>query len=194
MSGRRCNRCGWVYPHHLVEYTFRLDTSSRTPHTTRRKTICRPCEQTGRDNRKRENRWAVKARDTIRRHAIRLTEARRKAGLSPVTKDELIFRYGWQPDRLAHEAEHAYKNGCNYCGGEYAAMGHGLADITLDIQDPAGPPYYLTNTKWCCQTCNRKKGALSPEEFEADRQMWAEWKRAQELAEADPASVGRLFN
>ena len=183
MSGRRCNRCGTVYPSHLVEYAFRLDASSRQPLTTRRKTICRPCEQTGRDTKKRENRWAVKARDTIRRHAVRLR----------IDKAELIGRYGWDATRMAHEAEHGYKNGCNYCGREYASMGHGLADITLDIQDPDKPPYYLTNTKWCCQTCNRKKGRLSPEEFEADRQMWPLWEGTRRLVEANPAAVGRLF-
>jgi hypothetical protein len=148
-----------------------------------RKHICRPCEQTGRDDRKRGDRWKVKARDTIRRHAVRLG----------VDKLDLIGRYGWEPTRLAHDAEFQYGNGCNYCGGEYAVMGHGLADITLDIQDPDKAPYYRTNTKWCCQTCNRKKGRLSPDEFEADRQMWAAWDRARQLAEADPAAVGRLF-
>jgi hypothetical protein len=179
-----------VYPSHLVEYAFRahasgsggrLDASRRTRY---RKHVCRPCEQTGRDDRKRENRWAVKARDTIRRHAVRLG----------VNKTELVTRYGWEPGRLAHEAEHAYKNGCTYCGGRYADMGHGLGDITLDVIDRDRAPYYRTNTKWCCQTCNRKKGAMNPDEFEADRQMWMEWNRARELAESDPAAAGRLFN
>jgi hypothetical protein len=184
LASRRCNRCGTDYRGHLVEYTFRLDASSRQPHTTRRKTICRPCERTGRDTKKRGNRWKVKASDTIRRHAGRLG----------IDKADLITRYGWAPDRMAHEAEHAYENGCNYCGGRFADMGHGLADITLDVIDRDRPPYYLTNTKWCCQTCNRKKGVLSPDEFEADRQMWAAWERARKLAEEDPGSAGRLFN
>ena len=187
-AGRRCHRCGTVYPPHLLEYAFRfvggrarvLDASR----TRRQIGVCRPCEQTGRDTKKRGNRWAAKARDTIRRHAVRLS----------VDKSDLIGRYGWEPARMAHEVEHAYKNGCNYCGGRFADMGHGLADITLDVIDRDRPPYYRTNTKWCCQTCNRKKGTLTPDEFEADRQMWAEWQRIRDLAEADPASAGRLFN
>jgi hypothetical protein len=64
--------------------------------------------------------------------------------------------------------------GCNYCRREYADP----ADITLDLQDRNGPPYYHTNTKWCCQTCNREKGAMSPEEFEARRQILNLWKRS----------------
>jgi hypothetical protein len=98
----------------------------------------------------------------IRRHADRFG----------IDKDELITVYGWDPRRLAHDAEHQYTEGCNYCREQYAGMGRGFADITLDIQDRNRPPYYLTNTKWCCQACNRKKGARSPEEFELDRQVW----------------------
>jgi hypothetical protein len=104
----------------LIDVAFRrkgLDASSP------RRWVCRPCEQTARDQRKIANRWSVKARDVIRRHALRLG----------FTKEELIYFYGWEPARLAHDAEFQYANGCNYCGGQYAAMGHGLSDISLDI-------------------------------------------------------------
>lgn len=181
--GRRCNRCGTLYPPHLVETAFRLDTSSRTRGTFRRKTICRACDQTSRDQRKTVNRWPVKARDVIRRHAVRLG----------VDKADLVGRYGWDPNRLAHDARYQYGNGCSYCGGNYAEMGHGLADITLDIIDRDRPPYYRSNTKWCCQTCNRKKGAMSSEDFEADRQMWELWRRNRQDVDEDPALAGRLF-
>ena len=184
-AGRHCHRCGTVYQSQdLVEYAFRQDASCRTGRGGGRKQICRGCEQDGRDNRKRDNRWTAKARDTIRRHATRLN----------IDKAELIGRYGWDPKRLAHEAEYQYGNGCSYCFEPYLSMGHGLSDITLDIQDPAKPPSYRLNTKWCCQTCNRKKGRMTPEEFELDRQMWAARREAQRLAEANPASAGRLFN
>ena len=61
-------------------------------------------------------------------------------------------------------------------------MGHGLADITLDIIDRSQPPYYRTNTKWCCQSCNRKKSARTPEFFEQDRQVYELWEATQALA------------
>ena len=182
-AGHVCNRCGTLYPPHLVESAFKLRGLDASRPQRYRANICRACEQTGRDERKVVNRWPTKARDVIRRHAVRLG----------VDKTDLVGRYGWDPERLAHDAQYQYGNGCNYCGGSYAGMGHGLADITLDIIDRDRPPYYRSNTKWCCQTCNRKKGAMTPEAFEADRQMWELWRRQCELAEAEPAIVGRLF-
>jgi hypothetical protein len=127
--------------------------------------VCRACEQDVRDARKRDNRWATKARSTTKRHADRLG----------IQRDDMVVVYGWDAKRLAHEAEHAYGNGCGYCGHPYISMGHGFQDITLDVIDRSRPPYYRSNTKWCCQTCNRKKGTLSPEEFEQDRQVWELW-------------------
>src|SRR5271167_454863 len=148
MSSCRCIRCGTVYHPHLVEFVFRARPNHRMH-------VCRACERIRRDQRKQPDRWAVKASGVIRRHADRLG----------IDKDQLVTVYGWEPQRLAHDAEHQYASGCNYCGEPYAGMGRGLADITLDIQDRAHPPYYRTNTKWCCQDCNRKKGAMTPEAF-----------------------------
>jgi hypothetical protein len=117
----------------------------------------------------------------IRRHAVRFG----------IPKDDLVARYGWEPKRLAHDAEFQYGNGCNYCGHQYKAMGHGLADITLDVVDRDKPPYYRTNTRWCCQTCNRKKGAMAPEDFELDRQVYETWKQARR---APAEERGLLFD
>jgi hypothetical protein len=181
MTPRTCARCGTSYPSALSEAAFRSAASLRDASSRKyRATICRPCEQTRRDKLKLLNRWAVKARDTIRRHAIRLQ----------VPKPDLVNVYGWDPKRLAHDAEFQYSNGCNYCGGLYADMGHGLTDITLDLVDARRPPYYRTNTKWCCQTCNRKKGDRGPEFFEADRQVYELWNVAQRLP---PEERGMLF-
>jgi hypothetical protein len=179
-AGRQCSRCGTLYPPHLIEHAFRVDRVRRDA-SRRRKWICRPCEQTARDQRKIGNRWAVKARDVIRRHALRLE----------VPKDDLITVYGWDPNRLAHDAEFQYGNGCNYCGHAYQDMGHGLSDITLDIMDRTQPPYYRTNTKWCCQTCNRKKGDKGPGWFEADRQVYERWRQWRKLP---PQDRGLLFD
>lgn len=165
----RCTRCGTVYQPHLVPWAFRARRAGQyVPHPNYRKHVCRACEQTARDERKQRDRWAVKARDVIRRHATRLC----------IDKNELVNVYGWDTQRLAHDAKHQYTNGCNYCGEQYSRMGNGLADITLDVQDRNLPPYYCTNTKWCCQTCNRRKGAMSPEAFEANRQIWNLWQQS----------------
>lgn len=185
-DGRRCNRCGTYYPSHLVEGAFRRSGFTRDASNVRRQyrnTICRPCEQTKRDQRKLGNRWAVKARDVIRRHATRFG----------IDKNDLVTRYGWEAERLAHDAEFQYGNGCNYCGHQYREMGHGLGDITLDVVDRDKPPYYRTNTKWCCQTCNRKKGVMEPEAFEVDRQVYEAWRQHNERLARNPQEGGFLF-
>jgi hypothetical protein len=166
---RQCTRCGTVYPQHLVEWAFRTHLGGLFASSPGyRKRVCRACEQTARDQRKQRDRWAIKARDAIRRHAARLG----------IDKDKLVTVYGWDPQQLADDAEHQYGKNCSYCNKPYAAMGHGFADITIDIVDRTRPPFYCTNTKWCCQTCNRKKGPRTPEAFEANRQMWNAWERS----------------
>lgn len=186
-EARRCTRCGTTYPEHLVEGAFRvgLRVSRDASKLTRRynRQTCRPCEQTRRDQLKIRDRWTVKARDVIRRHAARFG----------IDKNDLVQRYGWETERLAHDAEFQYGNGCNYCGHQYREMGHGLGDITLDVVDRDKPPYYRTNTKWCCQTCNRKKGVMEPEAFEVDRQVFEAWSQHQDRLTRNPQEVGFLF-
>lgn len=177
---RRCFRCGTTYPPHLVEAAFRTANTRGRLDASKRRCLCRPCEQTARDERKIRNRWAVKARDVVRRHALRLG----------ASKEDLVNLYGWDVAQLSHDAKFQYHNGCNYCGHSYGDMGHGLADITLDVIDRSLPPYYRTNTKWCCQTCNRKKGDRGPAWFEADLQVFQVWKAERKR---DPQVLGFLF-
>jgi hypothetical protein len=121
-----------------------------------RHSVCKRCEQEQRDKTKRGNRWLVKVDTTTRSHA-------RRRG---VTAAELRSQ-GWDRHHMAHDAEHAYANGCQHCRHAFSDMGHGLADLTLDIIDPERPAFYGVNTRWICATCNREKGATPPE-------LWAE--------------------
>ena len=178
-ADRVCIRCGTAYPAHLVEWAFRPRAGQRASCPNYRKHVCRACEQTARDQRKQRDRWAKKAHDVIRSHAKRLG----------IDQSELVAVYGWDRQRLAHDAAHHYTHVCSYCPEPYAGMSQGFADITLDIQDRDRPPYYCTNTKWCCQTCNRRKGSMSPEEFEADRQMWNLWNRSQNEHRGEQATL-----
>jgi hypothetical protein len=73
--------------------------------------------------------------------------------------------------------EFQYGNGCSYCHGAYAKMGHGLQDITLDIVDRSKEPYYGTNVKLCCGTCNKAKGDLPPWKWELKLSLWRRWLR-----------------
>jgi hypothetical protein len=161
-----CIRCRTVYPPHLVEWAFRADQLGR-------KRLCCMCDRVSRQNRR--NRYVVKAHNVIRRHAERLK----------IGKEELLTVYGWDPQILAEDAEHEYAGRCRYCREPYI----GLADITLDIQDRRRKPYYCTNTRWCCQGCNRDKGVMTPEEFEAMRQIRALWMQPK----SDPPEQLMLF-
>jgi hypothetical protein len=99
-----------------------------------------------------------------------------------LSKELLVSRYGWIPVQLTHDAEFQYDNGCSYCHHPYVDMGHGVADITLDIFDPRLPPDYGTNTRWCCMTCQRRKGLLTPEKWAAKQRIYRAWERAKVLS------------
>jgi hypothetical protein len=159
VGSRRCVRCPTTYPPHLVEFAFRTRRA-------RRNTVCCMCEQAARQ--KRRNPYLVKAHSVIRRHA---------EGLK-ISKEDLVAVFGWDPQILAEDAEHQFGGRCNYCPEHYAGMRNGLADLTLDIVDRSRPPYYCTNTKWCCQTCNRNKGTMAPGAFEAKRLISDLWNRS----------------
>jgi len=108
--------------------------------------VCNRCLQIQRDEIKQRNRFLAKARRTLNWHAT-------KFGFRPAA---FASKYGWDVKQMAHDCEHAAKNGCPYCHMAFAEMANGLRDITLDVYDPHAEPYY-TNTRWVCNTCNSKK-------------------------------------
>ena len=145
-----CRRCGFVAPE---DWFVKKDFTSKI-YSQRRASICPMCQQEERDKRKWANRWAVKARNVIYNHA-------KKYGFEP---RDFIEKFGWNINRIAHMFQHEYENTCRYCGQLYREMGHGLRDITLDIINPAEPPY-MTNVQVCCQTCNSSKGKRGATDF-----------------------------
>jgi hypothetical protein len=168
MEHRTCSRCGGTY----VASFFRLDRSanrrSANALAEQRRIVCKGCEQTAKDTDKQDRRWHTKARDTLRRHAA-------KYGMAP---SEFARTYGWDVEIMAHEAEHGYSNGCPGCHRSFEGMGHGLADITLDIVDRDKPPFYRL-CKWICQTCNREKGKTPSDEWAANLIAWDQWEKRQ---------------
>jgi hypothetical protein len=165
MTKKECARCGGVFD---AEAFFRQNNkASAFAFSGTTKTVCIGCEQTARDAEKARDRWPAKVRDTIRRHA-------RQLGYSI---DTLANEFGWQFDRLLHDVQHAYRNGCPYCRESFAGMGHGFADITLDICDPTTAPLYISNTKWVCATCNREKGRTPVELWARKLVAWDDWER-----------------
>ena len=77
---------------------------------------------------------------------------------------------------MTHDIRHAYENTCPYCWQPFEDMAHGLADLTADIIDPRREPYYRTNVRWCCMTCNREKQKTDPDLWEKKLEMWARWR------------------
>lgn len=166
---------GFFFP----SLTAELSGFRRNPqraHARARRMVCIGCEITGRTEEKYQNRFLAKARSTLARHAA-------KKGLKP---KEFADRYGWAVPRMAHDDEHAYGNGCHYCGTKFLTMGHGLADITLDVVDPREEPYYATNTRWVCGTCNRQKSSMPPGLWSRRLKFWRDWKSNRETRSRNP--------
>ena len=162
---QQCRRCrGW----YDREAGFRQKHDKRRLHISGREfhATCIPCEQTARDEGKRLDPFTVKARSTIRRHAMRYK-------LSP---EEFIRRFGWHPPRVAHLLRHAFENTCEYCRQPYSSMGNGEWDVTMDIIDPDAPPDLETNTKVCCQTCNREKSNTPPRLWARKLRVYEAWR------------------
>jgi len=158
---RTCTLCGFVAEGDEIELWFqRTSTRARMP-------TCNGCRQTDGDTVKRSNRFLAKARSTLKRHAAKYGR----------TIEDFVVRFGWTVKQLAHDLEFQYGNGCSYCHGNYAKMGHGLQDITVDIVDRTKDPYYGTNVKLCCATCNKAKGDLPPWKWELKLSLWRRWLR-----------------
>jgi hypothetical protein len=183
VSDRRCMQCGTWYAAEEVASGQAFSYSGPRERCILR-AVCRPCEETEHDAR---DRWGKKANATTTGHAVRLRAPRTgphcEAWHDPaLTKETLIKRYGWSLAQIAHDAEFQYANGCSYCHHPYDGMGHGLADITLDIFDPRLPPDYGTNTRWCCMTCQRRKGLLTPEHWADKQRVYRQWEDTRALS------------
>jgi hypothetical protein len=171
----KCSQCKGEYD---AEAGFNLNAPERLMHRSLRRSRCVGCQQTTRDAKKHGDPCSVKARDTLRRHAARL-----KPDLSMA---EFARRYDWDIQRIAHDFRHAYENTCGYCWRPYAEMAGGLWNVTLDIRDRSLEPYYRTNTQTCCNTCNREKSTMTPEQWARRLQFWVQWKEQQEKNKKSP--------
>jgi hypothetical protein len=175
-----------------AEAFFRLTSESRPGRlrTRNRRLVCIGCEIDRRTERVRADRWMEKARTTLAHHAqawslIHRDELWQHEQRKRLTPREFAGRFGWKLPEMAHDAEHTYVNRCYYCRTPFETMGHGLADLSLDIINPSQSPYYATNCRWACLTCNREKSTLSPE-------MWS--RRLQEWDRHEEYKAHRLLN
>jgi hypothetical protein len=165
---RVCSRCYGEYD--ISFFRSEGQRAASAVAASNRRAICVGCELTARTEAKVHDRPFEKAKRTIESHAVKYV----KQGLA-ANKGDFVRRYRWDAKRMAYEIQHAHENTCAYCWQPYAEMEHGLADVTLDIVNPQEPPWYGLNTQWCCQTCNREKQRLSPEDWTKRRICWDAW-------------------
>lgn len=186
ISQRTCKECGATYYGDEVDAMFQLGKGVKyTSHPTRH-AICNPCKVTARTQAKEVNRFLIKARGTIKHHAQKWAKAEDPKQRWVSSAAELIDRFLWNETRIAHDMEHAWQNGCADCEQKFQSMPGGLHDLTLDIIDRDAPPYYGTNTRFVCTTCNRKKSKTPPNLWGAMKAGWARWNKRQEWLAAQP--------
>jgi hypothetical protein len=166
-----CIRCGfWADPEH-----FSKKGRGNVYIAHERRAVCIGCEQEDRDEAKQGNPWFAKARSTLNHHAKRFK----------LSATDFCQQYGWTVPRLAHMLEHAFDNTCPYCWMAYKEMRNQLADITIDIIDPAREPWLRTNVQPCCRTCNTAKSNMAPERWERRLRFWRERRAYLDRIQAD---------
>ncbi len=181
---RACRKCNGEYSDRFFQAHKNLQRAA----ASYKDLICIGCQQSDRDTKKRASRPREKARRTIRTHAEKYV----RLGIAKTT-EEFIDRFGWDIDLIAHQIDHAYQNGCAYCHEMFSEMGNGLADVTLDIINPEALPFYNTNTKWVCGTCNRAKKRKSPNEWEERIYDMKLWEKQQKKLNLNPYAGLPIF-
>jgi hypothetical protein len=176
-----CEECRGWYPSPF----FRLVVSRvKQQYYSKR---CKRCEQEKKDEQNRQSRFPRKAYATMYHHAKKYIEKGWAASVADFRK-----RYGWNVKQIAHDMEHDWTNGCPICHELFKEMGHGLSDLSLDIINPDDRPYYETNVRFICTTCNKLKQQYPPELFGLIIQCHKMWESNHENKVQDPFH-GTLF-
>jgi hypothetical protein len=182
---KKCNKCGGEWD---AEAFFRKRNLPHmklsAPSFIDYHPTCIGCELSERNDPTPEERARRKADNSIRLHA-------EKYKMKP---SEFATRFGWDIERMVYEILHGHENTCPYCYERYDVMGHGLTDITLDIVNPEREPYYRTNVKWCCATCNREKATMPPELWDRRLIVWPQYMAWRERIRGDVTHGLPLFN
>lgn len=159
MADMTCVKCGVTADEKFFPRT-RTRSGKFAFARQQRRPICAMCQQEEGDKRKRQNRAIAKATRMLYSH----TEKYNRKNGTRLTPAQFAKTFGWKIYQMAHDITHNFENWCPYCLDAYKNMDHGLADLTLDIINPDEPPYY-TNIRYCCSTCNKRKGKRGATEF-----------------------------
>jgi len=163
---------------------FRKNTFEK--YRERRCKLCRLSART--DAKTGAGRFLVKARNAFSSHAPKFL---RKGIIQ--TREELKEVYGWDIPIMAHDIEHAFANNCPACNKPFKKMANGLQEVSIDITDPNRPPHYGLNTRWICQTCNKKKAKTPYEQYAREAQWRRKWERRRKELENNPWAGTPLF-
>ena len=181
---KHCIQCGGEWD---LEIAFRRDASklrrSAGILAEQYRARCIGCELTDRNDPTPDERARRKAKNTITHHA-------EKYEMKPI---DFAKRYGWNVERMVYDVLHGLENTCCYCWDRYERMGHGLDDITLDVVDRDREPYYSTNVKWCCRTCNSEKATMTPEQWARRCDFWRQYMPWRERIKAEQTYGLPLF-
>lgn len=182
---KTCRACGGEWD---LEACYRRDSSksrrSAGAPAEQYRAQCVMCDITERNDPTPEERAKRKAQNSIVLHA-------EKYNLTPT---EFSRRFGWEISRMVYDIMHGHENTCPYCYERYASMGNGLTDITLDIVDPKREPYYRTNTRWCCGTCNREKSLMAPHLWDIRCAAWPIYMKRRDEIRKNPTWGLPLFS
>lgn len=159
MADMTCTNCGVTAAEKFFPRT-RTRSGKFAIGKRQRRPICAMCLQQEGDKHKRHNRAITKAKQMLYSHAQKYN-SKNGTRLTPAQFGET---FNWKIYQMAHDITHNFENWCPYCLDAYKNMDHGLADLTLDIINPNELPYY-TNVRYCCATCNRRKGKRGATEF-----------------------------
>lgn len=180
---KTCPRCGKTKP---VE-EFRVDVTNRHELMPKiyRKKFCKVCEVEVRLEKKHANRYLSAFRQRRQSHA-------RSTGFGVAQ----LKTMGWDEIQRSREMQAQYENGfCPGCIDDdgtvhfYREMTQGLAELTIDIIDPAAPPVWPGNVQWLCMTCNRRKQRRSGLEDGLERVLVRQWI-ADEHTDPGPTQLG----
>lgn len=157
----------------------------RADGTTYLRGVCKMCESKRRHS---QDIWKRKAQRTIAYHRLRSLEEYQTAPEKFPNWDGRYETwaptYGWFMEKLARQMEAAFEGVCTICGAPYKGdpskgikpMGHGRADMTLDMINRASEPFYADNTRYVCLTCNSRKGANTLDEERQRKKAYQIWQ------------------
>jgi hypothetical protein len=185
---KRCRRCGYIGDEEAFFRQNKTKITRAGPSFGQvylaKHSLCIGCELTERNDPTPEARALRKARSSIQHHAEKYN----------MPAQNFAARYCWEAERMARDVLHTLENSCVYCWFPYSAMGHGLDDITFDIVDRTKEPYYHTNVRCCCRTCNAEKSTILPELWARRLIEWRNWRKWMDRIGIEPTFGLPLFD